>query len=61
MFAHHDRELSYAREATADLRKAASREMRIITIMDFTLTFLNGALIVSVTALALWLWYHGTA
>jgi len=61
MFAHHDRELSYAREAIADLRKAASREMRIITIMDFTLTFLNGALIVSVTALALWLWYHGTA
>ncbi len=61
MFAHHDRELSYAREAIADLRKAASREMRIITIMDLTLTFLNGALIVSVTGLAIWLWYHGSA
>ena len=61
MFAHHDRELSYAQEAIADLRTSASREMRIITIMDFALTFLNGALIVSVTGLVLWLWYYGMA
>ena len=61
MFATDDRELDYARAAIADLRGAFAREMRIVTRMDIMLTALNGALIVSVTALAIWLWYHGQA
>jgi len=61
MFATDDRELDYTREAIVDLRATFAREMRIVTRMDMTLTALNGALIVSVTALALWLWYHGQA
>jgi ATP-binding cassette subfamily B multidrug efflux pump len=61
MFAHHDREIAYAREAIEDARRAMFREMRIITTMDVTLTCLNGALIVSVPALALWLWHAGAA
>jgi ATP-binding cassette subfamily B multidrug efflux pump len=61
MFAHHDRELDYAHEAIENSRQAFFREMRIITVMDATLTALNGLLIVSVTALALWLWYTGAA
>jgi ATP-binding cassette subfamily B multidrug efflux pump len=61
MFAHHDREIDYAREAIEDSRQALFREMRIITKMDATLTLLNGGLIVGVSALALWLWYHGMA
>ncbi len=59
MFAHHDREIAYAREAIEDARQAMAREMRIITTMDVTLTTLNGFLITGVTGLALWLWYHG--
>ena len=61
MFAHHDREITYAREAIETARQALFREMRIITRMDATLTMLNGALIVSVCALALWLWTTGAA
>jgi len=61
LFAHHDREIDYAREAIETARRAFFREMRIITRMDVTLTFLNGLLIVSVTGLAMWLWFHGQA
>ena len=61
MFAHHDREIAYAKEAIEDARQALFREMRIITKMDATLTVLNGGLIVGISALALWLWYHGEA
>ncbi|WP_225027920.1 ABC transporter ATP-binding protein [Xinfangfangia pollutisoli] len=61
LFAHHDNELTYAREAMETGRTAFQKEMRIVTAMDLMLTTLNGALIVSVTGLAIWLWYHGTA
>jgi ATP-binding cassette subfamily B multidrug efflux pump len=61
MFAHHDREVSYAREAIETARRAFQREMRIITTMDVALTSLNGLLIVSVTGLAVWLWMEGEA
>jgi ATP-binding cassette subfamily B multidrug efflux pump len=59
IFAHHDREIAYAREAIEEARQTFFREMRIITRMDVTLTVLNGALIVSLIGLALWLWFHG--
>jgi len=61
MFAHHDREISYAGEAIEDARQKFMAEMRIVTRMDLMLTLLNGALIVSVSGLAIWLWYGGTA
>lgn len=61
MFATDGRELDYARESIADARQTFIREMRIVTRMDVTLTALNGALIVAVTGLALWLWYQGQA
>lgn len=59
LFAHHDREIDYARTAIEDARQAFFREMRIITKMDVTLTFLNGALIAGISALSIWLWYNG--
>jgi len=61
MFAHDEREVAYAAEAIDNLRTTFAREMRIITRMDVALTTLNGALIVSVTGLAMWLWYQGQA
>jgi ATP-binding cassette subfamily B multidrug efflux pump len=61
LFAHHDRELAHAQEAIEAARAAFQREMRIIATMDVTLTLLNGALIVSVTGLAVALWSAGTA
>ena len=61
MFATDGREISYAKEAIVDLRDTFIKEMRIVTKMDVALTLLNGFLIVSVTGLAMALWYHGQA
>lgn len=61
LFAHHDRELAHAKESIENARQTFAKEMRIVTKMDLALTVLNGALIVSVTGWALWLWYHGAA
>ena len=61
MFAHHDRELDYAREAIEHARRTFQTEMRIYTIMDVVLVVLNGLLIVGVVGWAIGLWAQGTA
>lgn len=61
MFAHHDLELDYAREAIERSRRTFQTEMRIFTIMDGTLVTLNGLLIVGVVGWAIWLWTQGEA
>ncbi len=48
MFAHHDLELSYAKEGIEHTRNTFGAEMRIFSIMDMCLVFLNGFLIVAV-------------
>jgi ATP-binding cassette subfamily B multidrug efflux pump len=61
MFAHHDRELDYAKEAIANTRSTFIREMRLYTTMDIALVVLNGFLIISVVGWSIWLWTQGTA
>ena len=61
MFAHHDRELDYARDAIDNTRRTFIREMRIFTIMDVVLVALNGFLIVAVVGWAIALWTQGAA
>ncbi|RFU14154.1 ABC transporter ATP-binding protein [Rhodobacteraceae bacterium W635] len=61
LFAHHDRELAYAREAIEHTRRTFAAEMRIYTMMDVMLTLLNGLLIVAVVGWAIWLWVQGLA
>ncbi|THH34664.1 ABC transporter ATP-binding protein [Aliishimia ponticola] len=61
MFAHHDRELSYAREAIENTRKTFQVEMRLYTLMDVMLVVLNGLLIVGVVGWAILLWSQGSA
>jgi ATP-binding cassette subfamily B multidrug efflux pump len=56
LFAHHDREIDYAKEAIETTRRTFAREMRLFTIMDVALTVLNGLLIVAVVGWAVWLW-----
>ncbi len=58
MFAHHDREIEYAREAIEDTRTTLQAEMRLYSIMDAGLMLLNGILIVGVVGYAIWLWMH---
>ena len=61
LFAHHDREIAYAKEAIENARRTFATEMRIITRMDLALTLLNGFLIVSVIGWAVHLWVQGIA
>ena len=61
MFAHHDRELDFAKEAIEEARRTFQIEMRYYTIMDVALMVLNGFLIVGVTGWAIKLWMDGTA
>lgn len=61
MFAHHDRELSYAKEAIENTRSTFQVEMRIYTIMDAVLVALNGLLIIGVVGWGIALWMQGSA
>jgi ATP-binding cassette subfamily B multidrug efflux pump len=61
MFAHHDLELDYAKEAIEKTRQTFATEMRIYTTMDIVLVTLNGLLIVGVVGWSIWLWSAGTA
>nr|MDJ1009585.1 ABC transporter ATP-binding protein [Paracoccaceae bacterium] len=61
MFAHHDRELAYAKDAIEGTRRTFQVEMRIYTMMNVMLTALNGLLIVGVVGWAIWLWVAGSA
>ncbi len=61
LFAHHDTELAYAKEAIEDTRQTFAYEMRIFTIMDVMLMTLNGFLIVAVVGWGIWLWSVGAA
>ncbi|OIQ33155.1 MAG: multidrug ABC transporter ATP-binding protein [Alphaproteobacteria bacterium MedPE-SWcel] len=61
MFAHHDRELAYAKGAIENTRTTFQTEMRIYTIMDGVLVLLNGVLIVGVVGWGIALWMQGTA
>ena len=61
LFAHHDSEVAYAKEAIEHARDTFKQEMRIVIKMDFALTMLNGLLIVAIIGWAIALWYQGTA
>ncbi len=61
MFAHHDRELTYAKDAIEHTRQTFNVEMRLYTIMDASLVLLNGLLIVGVVGWAIALWMAGEA
>ncbi len=61
MFAHHDREIAYAKEAIEGARQTFAREMRLFTTMDLALMVMNGVLIVGVVGYALWLWFGASA
>lgn len=61
MFAHHDREVTYAKDAIEEARRTFQAEMRLYTIMDLALVLLNGLLIVGIVGVSLYLWMGATA
>ena len=61
LFAHHNTEIDFAKEAIENARTTFAAEMRIFTKMDLMLMTLNGLLIVGVVGWAIFLWAQGTA
>jgi ATP-binding cassette subfamily B multidrug efflux pump len=60
LFAHADREDSYAQAAMNDQLSKWQASLRLLTSMEFTLYTLNGFLIVGASGLAIWLWSLGS-
>ena len=56
LFAHAEREDAYARDALEEQMQKWQASLRLQTAMELVLYSLNGVLIVSATALAIWLW-----
>ncbi len=61
LFAQSEHELQGAKGVIENTRQTFAREMRIFSIMDFTLVILNGVLIVGVVGWAIYLWLGGSA
>lgn len=61
MFAHHDKEIAYAKGAIDKTLTTVWREHRIYSIMDIGLTTLNGILVVAIVGWASWLYIGGSA
>ena len=59
LFGGAGRELDHGRETIEAARRTFQAEMRLYTIMDVVLTFLNGLLIVGVVGWAMALWLGG--
>jgi ATP-binding cassette subfamily B multidrug efflux pump len=56
LFAHAEREDAYARAALQEQIEKWQASLRLVTVMDLVLYSLNGILMVSASAVAIWLW-----
>ncbi|MFV0296467.1 MAG: ABC transporter ATP-binding protein [Hyphomicrobiaceae bacterium] len=59
LFAHADREDGYARGGLAEQMAKWQASLRLLTTLELVLYSMNGLLLVSVSALAIWLWSGG--
>ncbi len=59
LFAHAEREDSYASVAFREQMEKWQASLRLITTMELALSILNGTMIVATSAVALWLWSTG--
>jgi ATP-binding cassette subfamily B multidrug efflux pump len=60
LFAHAEREDDTARAVMADHLEKFAASQRNLTLMELVLYSINGALMVTATALAIWLWTHNS-
>jgi ATP-binding cassette subfamily B multidrug efflux pump len=56
LFAHTEREDAYAQSAMREQLEKLRLQLRLTTMMELAIMTMNGALIVAMIALALWLW-----
>ncbi|WP_462384051.1 ABC transporter ATP-binding protein [Pseudomonas sp. Marseille-QA0892] len=59
LFAHSRSEEGYARSAMGELVQRFRQQSRLVSLMDITITCMNGVLIAGTCGLALWLWSRG--
>lgn len=59
LFAHAEREDSYAREGMGWMLESVNRSMRMSTFMTSTLSLLSGILIFMMSGISIWLWHTG--
>ncbi|HVY51913.1 MAG TPA: ABC transporter ATP-binding protein [Devosia sp.] len=59
LFSHSRREEVYAREAMDGFIDTVYRQMRMITVLNVTITFMNCLLLFSLCGLGIWLWLAG--
>ncbi len=59
LFAHAEREDSYAREGMGWMLDSVNKSMRMSTFMTSTLSLLSGILIFTMSAMSIWLWHSG--
>jgi ATP-binding cassette subfamily B multidrug efflux pump len=59
LFSHSRREESYAREAMDGFIDTVYRQMRMVTVLNVTITFMNCLLLFSLGGLGIWLWLQG--
>ena len=58
LFGGKGREAKYAKAGMEGFIKAEYKALRILTLLDVSVQFLNYALLISITVLSLWLWIH---
>jgi len=56
LFAHTEREDSYAQSAMREQLDRLQEQLRLTTLMETSLFVINGVLMVAISALAIWLW-----
>ncbi|MFY9969378.1 MAG: ABC transporter ATP-binding protein [Roseiarcus sp.] len=59
LFAHLEREDEHAKQALVDHTAAFHRQTRLITFLNLTVSISNSVLLVTVGAIAVWLWTRG--
>ena len=59
LFAHTDREDSYAKESMTWMLDTVNASMRVSTLMTTSLQILSGILIFTMSAMSIWLWHTG--
>ncbi|MEE9333845.1 MAG: ABC transporter ATP-binding protein [Granulosicoccaceae bacterium] len=61
LFAHAGHETGYARSGMRRFLGTVHAQMRLVTLLNFCLSLLNGLLLFSVAAAGIWLWSTGAA
>jgi ATP-binding cassette subfamily B multidrug efflux pump len=60
LFSHHTREETYAKEGMNGFLQTVYPQMRLVTVLQALVWGINSLLVFSISALAIYLWVHGT-